>query len=219
MMNKVIAEAANQICGLKKANRALIVGINGVDTSGKTDFAIKLEEELSKRGHEILIVQAKDFYNPKSYRYSSVDEVENYYNRTISFRRLIHEVLEPIKSEGAMNREVLLLDVETDQYSIVKRYVADQSTIVLVEGRFLFRKKLNDYFDYKIFLNISFDEMIKRAETIDMPRIGNRKDVMERFEKKCVLAQKYYIDQCDPVGRADFVIDATDLGNLVVEKV
>jgi uridine kinase len=184
---------------------SLIIGVTGIDTSGKTRFAEALSEFLISKGHKTQLINLDDFHNPKSIRYSGQDQVENYYNKSFDLLTLIQKLLIPIRSKRKLSTELTLLDLATDKYEVSKKYSVDENTIVVFEGVFLFRNELSEYIDYKIFLEIPFEESKNRAATRDVPVYGE--EVLKRYDEKYLPAQKRYIDHCHPMKMADMIID------------
>lgn len=70
---------------------------------------------------------------------------------------------------------------------------------------------LNQYFDYRIFIDISFEEVIRRAMKRDAYLFGD--DIAERYRRKYIPIQKRYIEGYNPKRISDIVIDNEDYLN------
>ena len=66
-----------------------IIGINGVDTSGKTVFAQNLSRYFSHAGIKNAVIHMDDFLNPASIRKLGSNETEAYYNNAFDYDKLI----------------------------------------------------------------------------------------------------------------------------------
>ncbi len=207
-INCAYRDIAQQLINKKTRTKPLIVGINGVDTSGKSTLTKELSKYLHKSGFKVQIVHLDDFHNPSSVRSKESDPVISYFNNAFDFKCLENEILEPISLKGFFDKELILLDLQKDQYSNKKRYVVDKDTIVLVEGVLLYREPIDKYFDFKIYIDISFDEVIKRALKRDSGIFGN--SVTEKYYKKYIPIQKLYIDKYKPKEKSNIVIDNED---------
>jgi len=185
--------------------RPLIIGINGVDTSGKTTFALGLERYLNYRGIETLLIHTDDFHNPLAVRRQD-DSPQGYLNYTFDQDR-IAGLLEEIKS-GVIDRELTLLNLDTDTYTNIKRYRTSEKTVVILEGVLLFRPPIECLIDYKIFLDIGFDTVMLRAAQRDVPIYGD--DFLRRYENRYIPAQKIYLEQYTPKQISDLIIDNND---------
>ncbi|MFH1701716.1 MAG: hypothetical protein ABIE07_14160 [Candidatus Zixiibacteriota bacterium] len=207
MLNKILGIVEKGIVS-RSSKRAVIIGVNGIDASGKTKFAVSLSEYLSKTGHHTQLIHLDDFHNQKSIRHQGINEIDAYINNAFNSDLLINELLKPIRDKNAVDKKLTLLDLESDEYNVVKRFNIQKDTLVIVEGVLLFRPPLNDYFDYRIFLDISFDKMLKRASKRDIPRLGQ--SFMERYHTKYIPIQKWYLEKFEPAKISDLLIDNND---------
>jgi len=76
---------------------------------------------------------------------------------------------------------------------------------VSVEGVFLFRPELRSYFDYRTFLDIPFDEVLRRARLRDVPLHGE--SILKRYREKYIPAQRRYLAFWPPGQTADLIVD------------
>lgn len=207
-ISEIYLQITRQITAMKKDDQALIIGINGVDTSGKTIFTIELKNILVKLGFKIETIHLDDFHNSSDIRSKNPDPIQSYIDHAFNLDMLENELLMPIKSGQLVDKDLLLLDLHKDTYSLEKRYHIDSNTIVLVEGVLLYRKPLVQYFDLKIYLDVSYDEVIRRAKTRDVPIFG--KEFLEKYNKKYIPIQKQYIESYHPQKNSDIVINNED---------
>lgn len=204
----VYARVCERILAAKRPGRPLVAGITGIDTSGKTEFALALGRELGLRGAAVQLVHLDDFHHPKRERYAGPSEPDNYYERSFDLPRLVAEVLAPIRSTGRVQRELRLLDLHTDAYDLLRRYDVGPETIVLVEGVFLLRPELRHHLDLVVLLDMPFAVAHERARTRDLPVLGE--DVLRKYREKYLPAQRRHFAEVDPRGMADVVVDNSD---------
>jgi uridine kinase len=197
-------------------DRPYILGVNGIDASGKTQFSLSLAARLAQRGQHVQIVHIDDFNNPHAARNASPDPIDNYYYNCFDSDTLINSVLRPARTEGQVCITLNQVDAGNDDQSIVHTYEAYPGSILLVEGVFLFRPELSPYFDYRLFLDVSTDTVIRRAEERDVPRFGVA--VLDKYRNKYLPAQQRYIEQVNPASMANMVIDNTDWQSPVIIK-
>lgn len=188
-----------------------IIGINGVDTSGKTIFTNRYSRFLNSTGKKCMAAHIDDFHNPAEIRCQGLNETEAYYNNAFNYKQLINEVLQPLTADGSIEKDILCLNVDTNKYENILHFSVDKDTVLLVEGVLLFRPPLVDFFDAKIFLHIDFDEVLIRAEKRDVPKYG--KAFLQKYIDKYIPIQKRYLDEWTPHLNADIVID-----NSICEK-
>ncbi|MFC2070668.1 HAD hydrolase-like protein [Chloroflexota bacterium] len=185
----------------KQKDRAYVVGITGIDCSGKSRFAESLESYLLSNGFSVQPVHIDDFHNPSTYRYSGDNQAENYFNKSFDIETIIDEIMIPVREEGFFTRKLTLLNLSTDKYEMEKEYSVNQDTIVVIEGVFLLREELAPYIDLKVFLDISFEECKRRAS------IRDNEVVLSVYDSKYLPAQRKYLDEFPPSETADIVID------------
>jgi uridine kinase len=206
----------NEILNKKRDNTPFIIGINGIDASGKTQFTIKLEKFLTFHSVEVQVIHLDDFQNPKRIRYVGSDEPLNYYQKSFDFNLLRKKLLQPIQQGQSLSFRMTHLDIITDTYSIEKIYKIGNDSVVILEGVFLFRPELIGFLDYKIFLDISFEEAKKRIIDRDVIRFGN--EVIEKIDRKYHPAQRKYLHECKPKEVADMVINNMDWSNPIITQ-
>ncbi|MCL2672125.1 MAG: hypothetical protein FWF10_08830 [Clostridiales bacterium] len=188
---------------------ARIIGINGVDTSGKTEFARSFSGYLSARGIENQVVHIDDFHNPRAMR-------KNYYEDAFDLQTVAQKVLQPFRNNGELDASHLCLDLDSDTYKNPRRYQLSKRGILIVEGTLLFRAPLRDYFVLKVFLKIEFDEMLRRAELRDVPKYGAK--ILESYCSRYIPAQKRYFADCNPETQNDILIDNSDWEHPILLK-
>ncbi len=192
-----------------------IIGINGVDTSGKTFFTNRFSAFLEGMNIRNQIIHIDDFHNPRRIRRKGRNEVDAYYQNAFDYRKLLDEVLLPAES-GNLHKKIYCLDLNTDRYEKQVQYTVYPDTVILIEGVLLFRRPLIDHIDEKVFLDISFETMIQRAGQRDVPLSG--KEILQKYNSKYIPVQKRYLEEEQPKLESDFVIDNNDYFNPVIVK-
>jgi uridine kinase len=215
-INGIYKDVTSQILNRKQRNKPLIVGINGVDTSGKSTFTRELERYLYTIGFKSQIVAIDDFHNPSQIRNKEKDPVISYINNAFDIKKIEDELLKPVITDGILNKELLLLDIEKNEFINRKRFVVDEDTIILFEGVLLYREPLNQYFDFQIFIDVSYDEVLKRAVKRDVGLFGDT--VIEKYKNKYIPIQKLYIERNSPKDTSDIIIDNNDYCNPKIIK-
>jgi len=192
----------------KQSDNPFIIGITGIDASGKTQFTDGLSKFLSGKEYPVQVIRIDDFHNPTSIRYAGENEAENYFNKSFNIDQIIDELLVPARENGSRSIELSVLDLDTDSFRNKRSFSVSPDTIVLLEGVFLFREELSPYIDYYVYLDISFEECLKRG----LERGGEK----ERYHTKYIPAQKKYLAEYPPSEHADMVIDNSNWGYPVI---
>lgn len=197
----------NSLLQKKVPDKAIVVGINGIDASGKTSFAEAFAKHLDAQGFGVQVIHVDDFQNPKEVRYASEDQIDNYFNRSWNLKQLVDELLSPIHAGEKVMKSLTLLDIATDEFTTKRNYEIGYDTIILLEGVFLFRPELVDFLDYKIFIHVSFEEAKRRIILRDSS------DIARKIDTKYHPTQRKYLHDYKPEENANMVIDNTDWNN------
>ena len=74
---------------------------------------------------------------------------------------------------------------------------------VVADGVFLQRPELDDLWDLRIWVDVSFEESLRRAVIRDAHYM---EDARGRYERRYHPGQRLYLEQVDPRSRADIVV-------------
>lgn len=185
-----------------------VIAINGVDTSGKSIFTNQFAKFLISTGRKTEVLHIDDFHNPLRVRMTGINEIEAYYKNAFNYDQVISEVLEPLQQKETVNKNVVCLNLDTDKYENEISYNIDNETTLLVEGVLLFRTPLIEYFDAKIFIHITFEEVLKRAKLRDVPKYGEA--FLDKYINKYIPIQKKYMKEHQPLKNSDIIINNQD---------
>ncbi|MEP5757829.1 MAG: AAA family ATPase [Litoreibacter sp.] len=206
MIEKIANEIQSRTASAKERN--LLVGISGIDGSGKSTFAEKLKEYLSKTALPTVYVDLDDFLQPRHIRHKNDDQVKSYYEDNFDYLSLVNDLIVPALQSSQFRTHLPKLDLDTDQ---IERRCLEFSGpgVVILEGVFLFRKELREYFDLKVWLEIDFDTAMSRVlnRTRDK-RYGSADAIYARYQERFYPTQRFHMERDDPVGCADLIIDA-----------
>ena len=182
-----------------------LLGISGVDTSGKTEFCAGLARYLKSVGLPCAVLHLDDFHNPAALRRKGENEISAYFDNAFDLQKLESEVLRPLKTHENLHRTVRCLTPDTDKYDREITLDIEETELVLLEGVLLFRPPIDEYLDARIWLEISFNEVLRRARLRDVPKYGEA--FLERYKSKYIPIQEKFIREYDPKGKSDAVID------------
>jgi uridine kinase len=197
----IFEEILKKIKQKKQKAKAYVIGVNGIDGAGKTQFAESLEAYLNTKGYQTQLLRLDDFHNPRAIRYAGKDQADNYYNKSFNTNLIVEKLLNPISKKKPVLLTLKALDPDTDKYEIIRTYNINRKTIVIFEGVFLFREKLATFIDYKVFLDIPLEESKRRAI------IRDPEAVLKKYDVKYLPAQVKYLKKYPPAKKADMIID------------
>ncbi len=214
----VLRYLAKIILGEKK-DHPLRVGIDGVDASGKTFLADELAEELESSGREIIRISIDGFHNLKEMRYKKGrNSPEGYYFDSFNNRAIINKVLLPLGPEGNLKYRKKIFDFKIDSRINSSLESANKNAILLMDGVFLFRPELVEYWDLKIFLDVDFEITVKRASKRDGYYLGSEQEIIKKYNTRYVPGQKLYFGEANPKDVADIIINNSDFTKPIITK-
>lgn len=197
----------------------VLIGINGVDASGKTFFADELANNISeKTNRHIVKISIDGFHNTEEKRYEKGrNSPEGYQYDSFNFNVFEEEVLKSLNFNPPYFMPVIF-DYKMNTPVERKPEKVDTDEIILIEGIFLFQKGLLSYFDYTIFLDVSFDVVVSRAieRSDEKEHIGGREAVIEKYQKRYISGQKLYLEEAKPKEIADMIINNNDFENPMI---
>lgn len=191
-----------------RAGRTL-VGIDGVDGSGKTTFADDLAAELIDSGLTVIRISLDDFLNPADLRHArGRTSPEGFLADTYDYPRFVEDVMEPLSSEGCGRYRDRSYDLATETPLTPPWQVAPDAAVVIVDGMFLHHDRLRDergrkVWDLSVWLDVPLEVSVRRLAERD----GTPSDVDDPRLVRYVAGQRSYIGTFRPAERADLVVD------------
>jgi uridine kinase len=189
----------------------LRVAIDGPDAAGKTTLADELAELLV--GKRLVIRAGIDgFHNPREYRLRcGPNSPEGYFLDSFDYEALRTLLLEPLGPGGLRRYRRALFDYRVDEDVAAPEEEASPDSVLLFDGVFLLRPELRPFWDFSIFVQADFDEIVRRAEARDRELMGGVEAVKERYLSRYIPGQKLYFSRCAPQEIADVVIENTSV--------
>jgi uridine kinase len=204
---EILAKIESKILAVKHLGRSVIIGIDGVDLSGKTTFTSDLAKVLRRDKEKVVLIHEDDFLNSTETRYQRGEwSIIGFYKDFFDFRALHRNILLPVRAAKPVAYALQsYASHRSNDHSI--RYTIGLQDLVLVEGLFLLRKEFHGCFDLTIRLKIPFDLVLKRALIRDVPDLGSYEYVRRHYEMQVLPAQSLYERLVDPDNIADIVIE------------
>jgi len=173
----------------RSITQSFVVGINGIDCSGKTTFAKSVSKYFTQHKIENDRLDIDNFNNPaivsetyKAFVSGSWDEedLNKYYELIINYSDAIRAVSESKK-----------------KYSLV-----------ILEGIFIYKPQLVNLFDFKIYLDI--DISLGRKRFAKRWSLKQDKRPFEIYDEIWMLSHIKYESEVHPKRISDLVIDYND---------
>lgn len=207
MRNKLLLETAKAINSVKLPH-PVRVGIDGVSASGKTRFADDLVEPLRKLGRHVIRASLDGFHNLPDIRYQQGEHSsKGYVEDSFNYEAVVDNVLDPLGPTGQLKYKSSLFDFAVNKKTDIPYKSAKKDSILIFEGVLLFCNELNHRWDYKIFIDASFETIINRAMTRDNERLGGNDKLLNKYHKRYIPGQKAYLKKYKPHKHANIVVN------------
>jgi uridine kinase len=198
------------------APRCVRVAVDGVDGVGKSTFARELAASLTGRGRHVVQVSADDFHHRRAVRHRrGRDSPEGFWLDSYDYEALARNVLRPFGPQGSRRYRPAAHDLRTDEVLDLAWRTAPPGTVLVLDGLFLHRDELMEFWDLSIFLDAPFEVTVARMARRD----GSHPDPGHPSVGRYVDGQRLYFGACAPQERADVVIDNREVTRPLLAKI
>jgi uridine kinase len=196
----------------RRESHPLRIGISGITSSGKTTLANELTGQLQGMGVEVIRAMMDDFHNPKSIRYQKGrGSAKGYYADAYDHEALLNKLLKPLGPNGNRQYSVKSHDLSTDLYVDIPPETAQQNSVLIIDGTFLFKRDLREELDFKIFVHTDFDVALERGSLREQHALGGLENAKKVFQERYHPASRMYLKECEPAKYADVIVRNNDL--------
>ena len=203
-----IDQIANSILQKRRmltSDRSLLVGISGIDGSGKGYLAAQLQAHLALRGVIPAILNVDGWLNLPEKRFDQNAPAVNFYENAIRFDQFFSQLVLPLRDGRSIHLEADFVEEIASNYRNHTYHFRDVP-VVLVEGIFLFKPQYRKYFDLAIWIDCSFPTALVRA--IDRAQEGlSPANTIAAYERIYFPAQRIHLDQDKPRENADLIFE------------
>ncbi len=184
------------------------VAIDGISASGKTTLADELVRPIEDRGRPVIRASIDHFHRPRAERYlRGPDSPVGYYLDSFDYRSLFAELVVPLGPGGSRLYRPGVFDRLRDTPINIPPHQSPETAILVLDGVFLFRPELNRYWDFRIFINVKFEEAMKRVCERDLELLDSAEAIRERYQKRYFAGERMYLDEVRPHELANVVVE------------
>jgi len=184
------------------------VVIDGLTAAGKTSFGHELAQHISAAGRPVLRASLDDFKKPWRDRHLYDRESgEGYYRNAFDDDAAVRLLLRPASPTGSGDCVLCSIDplTQIEHRDVVTFAPAD--AVLIVDGVFTLRPQLNDYWDFRIWLDIDEETSVRRGTRRDQNWAGAEAEAVHR--DRYLVAARWYLSEVDPLRLVDVVVDNT----------
>jgi uridine kinase len=193
----------------------LRVAVDGLTGAGKTSFGHELAAALRRLGRPTMRASLDDFKHPwRHAREHGYDRVsgEGYYRNAYDFVSARKLLLEPAGPAGSGVVALCGHDPLTGEDHRDHRISAPAAAILLVDSVFAFRPEYNDFWEYRIWLDVDPGTALRRGIARDRAAEGLAEATRVHRDRYHV-AETIYLAEVRPQALADVIIDNRDFAS------
>jgi uridine kinase len=184
------------------------VAIDGVDGAGKTFLARELYNLMLKDKYPAILTSLDFFHkNKKSTLTLNNKSPEEYYNNFFDYDKLLEYLIIPAMKSDDIEIKTAFNNPKNNCKINQKPQKIASDTILIFDGVFLNRPRLQKFWDLHIFIHTDFDNILKRIQDPSTSEVTDQDNIKELYLKKYIPAQILYLKECHPHLQADILIN------------
>ncbi|TCO34248.1 uridine kinase [Kribbella steppae] len=205
---ETLAELAELVLAVDRPH-PVRVAIDGCSAAGKTTLADELAQVLRDRTEREVIRVGIDYFKRAVVLRTAypVDSPEGYYLDTWDNQAIRDRLLIPLGPDGDRRYTAGLMDPSAQNALKTPTAVAAEDAVLLADGAFLQRPELDAYWDLRVYVDITFDEVLRRGIARDQHWMTSPEAAEHRYRTKYIPGERLYVDQIQPHLRAQIVLN------------
>ncbi|MCB0744834.1 MAG: hypothetical protein H6613_08050 [Ignavibacteriales bacterium] len=213
---KEIAEVINQI----DLPHPIRVAIDGAGNAGKTTFANELTESLISLERDVIRSTIDGFHNPPEIRRRQGQySPKGYFEDSYDYHSIKKYIIDPLGPNGNLEYKESVYNFKINSPTNSEFKKVKRNSILIFDGIFLFNSHLFSYWDYKIYIDASFDNTMQRAIARDSELFGGENEVIKLYKKRYIPGHEMYLSIYNPISISDISINNNDFQNPIVTNI
>lgn len=203
-----VEPAVQRILALRKTAppaRSVLVGISGIDGSGKGFCAARIDQRLKAEGVRSAAINVDGWLNPPSKRFGPDAPAEHFYRNGIRFAEMFAQLVLPLKERRSLRLTAELTDPTNAEGFQPFEYEFHDLDVILLEGIFLFKREHRDALDLAVWIDCSFETALERALARGQEGLPPEEAVRD-YETIYFPAQRLHFERDDPRGFAQLLL-------------
>jgi uridine kinase len=181
----------------------MLVGISGIDGSGKSTVAARLADRLNSLWMKTVLVQLDDWHNPPAVRFSPTRPAETFYESGLRMDELFSTLVLPLQRDRRVHLQATLARLPEER-PFRHTFAFDQVDMVVLEGIFLFKQRFQGHFDFRCWVDCPFQTALVRALRRNQEGLAAERLVRD-YQRIYFPAQRVHFAKDRPIDSADFI--------------
>ncbi|HSE68760.1 MAG TPA: hypothetical protein VLB12_17335 [Gemmatimonadales bacterium] len=209
-----LATAARNLLRDWTRTGAPVIGLSGIDGSGKTSIAAAVARRLEALGTRVALVPLDAWHRPRAERFLGPDPAGYFYRNAFRWEELFGQLIEPLRATRSVDLTVWAHPIERGS-ALPRRYRFEAVDLILLEGIFLFKREHRERLDLGWWVDCPFDEALVRARRRNQEGLPEAELVRE-YREIYFPAQRLHLALDQPAAWANQVLkNAGAPGNLL----
>jgi uridine kinase len=199
-----------ELCQRTPHDRACLVGVSGIDASGKGFIASRLSSDLEAAGFRVALINVDGWLNLPHVRFGKTAdrgraEGPPFYHNAIRFDEMFSRLILPLQRSREIELDINFTEETATEFRPHK-YEFQNIDIILLEGIFIFKREFAHLFDLRIWIDTSFQIALERAVTRGQEKLSET-DTVRAYETIYFPAQRYHFAVDRPLDSAHFILN------------
>lgn len=184
--------------------RALLVGLSGIDGSGKGYVAGQVVPLLRQRGFNAEAFNVDGWLNLPPLRFDAARPAEVFYERALRLDEMFAQLILPLRDQRSIKLTMDWVD-ETATAARPFTYNVDNLDIIILEGAYIYKRAFRPLFDLAIWIDCSWETALERS--IARAQEGLPPDETVRMYRTTYFpAEVIHFHRDHPRGGADLIV-------------
>ncbi|MEZ5429380.1 MAG: hypothetical protein R2747_24235 [Pyrinomonadaceae bacterium] len=188
-----------------RSERAMLVGVSGIDGSGKGFITARLMEDLKRKGVNAVGINIDGWLNLPHIRFDPADPARNFYRNAIRFGEMFEKLIRPLKQNRSIRLIADFAEETADRFRRHEYFYRD-ADVILLEGIYLFKKDFLSIFDLKVWVECSFETALERAVARAQEGLPPEETV-KAYRSIYFPAQEIHFARDNPRSAADLIFN------------
>ncbi|RZU18626.1 uridine kinase [Kribbella rubisoli] len=208
---EVLGELASDVLAVQRSH-PVRVAIDGCSAAGKTTLADELADVLRARSDREVIRAGIDYFKraPELRTSYPIDSPESYYFEMYDNDAIRDRLLAPLGPDGDRGYVVGIRDTSARSVLDSPVRTAAPDAVLVADGAFLQRPELDDYWDFRIYVYVGFDTVLRRGTARDQAWMESAAAAEQRYLNRYIPGERRYVEEIHPADRAQLVVDNED---------
>jgi len=150
-------------------------------------------------------INVDPWQNPLPVRLQPDNPAENFFSHVFRWEDIFTQLLNPLKENRSIHLATRLIRSDADvYYDHVYKY--EQIDFLLIDAIFLFQERFNSFYDYKVWIDCSFETGLERAISRNVENL-DKEQLIHDYHTCYYAAQRLHFKKDHPRENANLIFD------------